>query len=1061
MLPLDLWKPANKDGRPGIASLRELLEMFVDEGFVSRTHGEDLTAGSPEGKALLLRHDVDWRFDGALPLARVEADLGLRSTYFFLPPGDYGSLSNYYGTVVDGRIVHSDSFLEGMRELRGLGHEVGIHNDFLQLSVHTGRTPRELLAEEIAWFAEQGIDVLGTASHGSRFAREHGFVNYELFTEAARQGKPPRCVQIEGGEELRLQQFSYTEVGLRYEAYEVPRDCYVSDSGGRFVVLRGAMRQSWDRGAPSPVIMSKVRPLLADRTRAVVLLHPEWWTERVPRTRSSSVSPRRAALPVVTSDPVFRRTDGKPVRIGVRGDCCCRRMVHMNKAMFPDGYDMLVNEKCTNAAYADTLRGRVVSDDELRRLSDVDAMSASLRTYYLGQNDRSVVAMDDMDLLVMDTYSDMNFELWSLPGRGAKVWVHPKMVRRESDLAAGLTPLGRATLEDAVLDAVRVIDAVRKRNPGVPVLFLNQPVEYYSKLEGRRGFYRMGERVALERHGVYYADPLDISSLEPDDMDSSGPGQTLHFTGPTYRRMVVSAWQRGLADHFDGSPTAREEVAAAGRSRPVPLSAIERFKRTPAGRALRVRVRAARRAARSAKRRAARLRARALAPGAPRRAVRKVRRRLGLGAPAAAPPPRATAVVAVPPAPAPEPAATVTAPEPAATVTAPEPVATATIGFGLGSADCLPACAAKVERAHASYREYFTLKEDDQLADKRWTPMLLPVEEVLDYASWEQHIKSFGKGSRLRQKRKAERLGYVVHEFAWAQHVPDIYDINTSKEVRSGGPMRASFRRTIEEMGGAPKAPSAPIAPACVHHWDLRFGAFLPEPGHRQGDVVTDERLVAYVALSRRGDVALYSMILGHGDHLANGVLVLLHHEIVRWVGENQEGPTADLRFLMYGGRENGGASLLQWKRQAGFRPYHVVAVDKSEDDRTADADGSTVDADGSDITERVSDAVPSGGPDPTGRESRLGKRGDVQESPSAAGSKADTAATTDGVPSVGGIEESNSAESGASTALIPRQGGRKSPSGSDGRPPQDEAGGPDTSGDLTGSRESEPTTRP
>jgi hypothetical protein len=1036
MPPLDLWKPALRDGRPGIASLRELLGTFVDEGFVSRTHGEDLTAGSPEGKALLLRHDVDWKLGGALPLARVEADLGLRSTYFFLPPGDYGSLSNYYGTVVDGRIVHSESFLDVMREVRDLGHEVGIHNDFLQLSVRTGRTPRELLAEEVAWFADQGIEVLGTASHGSRFAREHGFVNYELFTEATRLGKSPRCVQIEGGEELRLQQLSYTEVGLRYEAYEIPRDCYVSDSGGRF----------WVQGeAPNPVIMSKLRPLLAGRTRAVVLLHPEWWTERVPRTRSSSVSPRRAALPVVTSDPVFRRTDGRPVRIGVRGDCCCRRMVHMNKAMFPDGYDMLVNEKCTNAAYADTLRGRVVSDDDLRRLSDIDAMSRSLRTYYLGQNDRSVLAMDDMDLLVMDTYSDMNFELWSLPGSGAKVWVHPKMLRRESDLAAGLTPLGRATLEDAVLDAVRVIDAVRERNPGVPVLFLNQPVEYYSKLEGRRGFYRMGERVARERHGVYYADPLDISSLEPDDMDSSGPGQTLHFTGPTYRRMVVSAWQRGLADHFDGSPDAREEVAAAGRSRPVPLSAIERFKRTPAGRAVRVRVRAARKAARSAKRRAAHLRARALAPGAPGRAVRKVRRRLGLGAPTAAPPPRSTAVVAVPPAPAPEPAPTVK------------------IGFGLGSADCLPACAAKVERAHATYREYFTREGDDQLADKRFTPMLLPVEEVLDYASWEQHIKSFGKGSRLRQKRKAERLGYVVHEFAWAQHVPDIYDINTSKEVRSGGPMRDSYRRTIEEMGGAPKAPSAPTAPACVRHWDLRFGAFLPEPGHRQGDVVTDERLVAYVALSRTGDVALYGMILGHGDHLANGVLVLLHHEIVRWVGENQQGPTAGLRFLMYGGRESGGASLLQWKRQAGFRPYHVVAVDKSEDDRTADADGSTVDADGSDITEGVSDAVPSGGPDPTGGASRLGKRGDVQESPSAAGSKADTAATTGDVPSVGGIEESNSAESGASTVFIPRQGGRKpsSRSGSDGRPRQDEAGGPDTSGDSTGLRESEPTAGP
>jgi hypothetical protein len=48
----------------------------------------------------------------------------------------------------------------------------------------------------------------------------------------------------------------------------------------------------------------------------------------------------------------------------------------------------------------------------------------------------------------------------------------------------------------------------------------------------------------------------------------------------------------------------------------------------------------------------------------------------------------------------------------------------------------------------------------------------------------------------------------------------------------------------------------------------------------------------------------------------------------VRWVGENLDGAMADLRYLMYGGKESGGEGLLGWKTRAGFEPYRVRAVD-------------------------------------------------------------------------------------------------------------------------------------
>jgi hypothetical protein len=88
-----------------------------------------------------------------------------------------------------------------------------------------------------------------------------------------------------------------------------------------------------------------------------------------------------------------------------------------------------------------------------------------------------------------------------------------------------------------------------------------------------------------------------------------------------------------------------------------------------------------------------------------------------------------------------------------------------------------------------------------------------------------------------------------------------------------------------------------------------------------------NERLLAYISLRRCGDVILYSQIMGHGDYLSQGVLVLLHHEVIRWIGEHRDGLTRGLRFVMYGGVQNGGEGLLQFKRQSGFTPYHVYAM--------------------------------------------------------------------------------------------------------------------------------------
>ena len=49
----------------------------------------------------------------------------------------------------------------------------------------------------------------------------------------------------------------------------------------------------------------------------------------------------------------------------------------------------------------------------------------------------------------------------------------------------------------------------------------------------------------------------------------------------------------------------------------------------------------------------------------------------------------------------------------------------------------------------------------------------------------------------------ATELGYTVRPFEYEQYVPDIHEINHSKVVRSGGPMRGSYQSSLEKMGGA------------------------------------------------------------------------------------------------------------------------------------------------------------------------------------------------------------------------------------------------------------------
>jgi hypothetical protein len=202
----------------------------------------------------------------------------------------------------------------------------------------------------------------------------------------------------------------------------------------------------------------------------------------------------------------------------------------------------------------------------------------------------------------------------------------------------------------------------------------------------------------------------------------------------------------------------------------------------------------------------------------------------------------------------------------------------------------------------------------------RLTPMLLQLDRLADFAAFDDLLKH--RSSRTLSKiRRARRLGYEARQFMLASHVADMHAIRTSMAFRAAGPVFDRWFLKPEHIAAPATERLGVAAPCCPVHWTIWWGVFAPEPGHHQNGVEVGERLVAYVKVMRIGDVVHYTEIMGHRDRLADGVMLLLHHEIVRWLIAQAEPAAEGAKVLLYGAAEHGGVGLLTWKKRAGFRP--------------------------------------------------------------------------------------------------------------------------------------------
>lgn len=142
-----------------LKTYRLLLEAFQKAGYRFQTFEEFMEAPA-EGKVIVMRHDVDELAWNALKMAKLENELGIRSTFFF-------------------RTVKQSNVPEVIRGIVSLGHEVGYHYEDLSATEGDVEQAIACFQTHLEYF-RQFYPVKSVCMHGSSTSR---FDNRELWKQ--------------------------------------------------------------------------------------------------------------------------------------------------------------------------------------------------------------------------------------------------------------------------------------------------------------------------------------------------------------------------------------------------------------------------------------------------------------------------------------------------------------------------------------------------------------------------------------------------------------------------------------------------------------------------------------------------------------------------------------------------------------------------------------------------------------------------------------------------------------------------------------------------------------
>lgn len=183
---------------------------------------------NPKKVIIGLRHDVDLDLNIAFNLSKVENNVGFQSTYYIL------HTANYYLANPNNKAIHSDLIIPILKTMQNtFHHEIGWHNDLVTLQLIYKINSVSFLHQELSWLRSNGLNVCGTASHGSNYCYTYKYLNYYFFEEH----KSPTIGQfvnnesaLVGGQMVKIMHAHQSDFNLDYEAYFINFNKYYSDA---------------------------------------------------------------------------------------------------------------------------------------------------------------------------------------------------------------------------------------------------------------------------------------------------------------------------------------------------------------------------------------------------------------------------------------------------------------------------------------------------------------------------------------------------------------------------------------------------------------------------------------------------------------------------------------------------------------------------------------------------------------------------------------------------------------------------------------------------------------
>jgi len=127
----------------------QLLKALQSQGFSFQTFEQFIDR--PQNKVVILRHDVDRLPKNSLQIAKIEAELEIKGSYYF-------------------RIVKESNQPEIIKQIAELGHEIGYHYEDLTTAKGDANKAFELFQKHLLYF-KQFYPVRTICMHGSPMSK--------------------------------------------------------------------------------------------------------------------------------------------------------------------------------------------------------------------------------------------------------------------------------------------------------------------------------------------------------------------------------------------------------------------------------------------------------------------------------------------------------------------------------------------------------------------------------------------------------------------------------------------------------------------------------------------------------------------------------------------------------------------------------------------------------------------------------------------------------------------------------------------------------------------------